>query len=88
MWGSLGRRTPLPKLAWSGALTSLQHTVFEDLRAGSNAFATDRTPKARHHKVRARLFAGKQVLSLWGTLNVSEQAALVLQTAIGLWKRS
>jgi hypothetical protein len=44
------------------------HTDFEDLSDESKDSAADRMPKARQHTVRARLFAGKQVLSFWGTL--------------------
>lgn len=35
--------------------------------AESKVYAADRTPKARHLKMRARLFAVKQDLSLWTT---------------------
>lgn len=65
MWGSLGSRTPSPKPAWSGALGAYTTHSLVHLMAESKVSVADREPKIRRLKVRARLFAGKQVLSLW-----------------------
>lgn len=63
------------------------HTDFEDLSDESQDSAVDRMPKARQHTVRARLFAGKQVHSFWGTLPMPEKATLTPQTAYSLRNR-